>query len=206
LDIELMTERKKTRGFQVACSGARQFSSLACLLLASGATAAAQTEPRADQFMAFVNRSLTELATRSGYDAAVVCRRMTAQLVDIDAVATNALGDVSTRMSPRQRADYRAAAVRWAIRDCVRMNADNSGRPLTFAGLRRAQSGGLLLATRSDQPPHMLVWSLRGADRLRAVDLVIDGRSMTLALREEMTSLLNRNDNNIDAAIAALGR
>jgi hypothetical protein len=179
---------------------------LASALLVIGATATAQSDPQVGEFMAAVNKSITELATRSGADAASICKGITARVVNIDAVATNALGDASNRMSSRQRADYRAAALRWAVRDCVRMNGDNSGRPLTFAGLRRAQSGGLLLATRSDQPPHTVVWRLSGSDRLKAVDVIIDGRSMTIALREETTALLNRSDDNIDMAIATLGR
>ena len=146
------------------------------------------------------------MATRSGADAARICRRINTQVVNIDAVATNALGNVSGRLSPHQRADYRAAALRWVVRDCVRMNGDNSGRPLTFLGLRRAQSGGLLLTTRSDQPPHTIVWRLTQSDRLKAIDVIVDGRSMTLALREETAALLNRSDNNIDMAIATLGR
>lgn len=205
-DIKSKTRRKKASRFQFAPRAARQIIGLASALLFSGESVAAPSDPQVDEFMAAINRSITELAARSGNDAAIICRRMTAKAVNIDAVATNALRDVATRMSSRQRADYRAAALRWAVRDCVRMNGDNSGKPLTFAGLRRAQTGGLLLATRSDQPPHTVVWRLSGSDGLKAVDVVVDGRSMTLALREETTALLSRSDNNIDIAIATLGR
>jgi ABC-type transporter MlaC component len=201
-----MTGRKAMRGFQLRACAARQILPVAFAVLVTGQTAMAQSDSQVSEFMAAINRSITQLASRSATDAAGICRRITTQAVNMDAVAGNALGEISSRMSPRQRADYRTAALRWAVRDCVRMNGDNSGAPLTFAGVRRAQSGGLLLATRSDQPPHMIVWRLSGSDRLKAVDVIVDGRSMTHALREETAAVLNRSDQNIDMAIATLGR
>ena len=205
-EAKLKAMRNRSRRFQFGFRATCQILSLAYALLAAGGTAMAQSDPQVSEFMAAINSSIAELATRSGADAAGVCKRINMQIVNIDAIATNALGNGASRMSSRQRSDYRAAALRWAIRDCVRMNGDNNGRPLTFVGLRRAQSGGLSLATRSDQPSHTVVWRLSGPDRLKAFDVVVDGRSMTLALRDETAALLNRSDNNVDAAIATLGR
>ncbi|WP_374547193.1 ABC transporter substrate-binding protein [Rhodoblastus sp.] len=205
-EAKLRTVRNRSRRFQLRFRATCQILSLAYALVASDGIAMAQSDPQVSEFMAAINSSIAELAARSGADAAGICRRINMQVVNIDAIATNALGDGASGMSSRQRADYRAAALRWAIRDCVRMNGDNSGRPLTFVELRRGQSGGLLLATRSDQPSHTVVWRLGGPNRLKAFDVVVDGRSMTLALRDETAALLNRSDNNIDAAIVTLGR
>jgi ABC-type transporter MlaC component len=51
-----------------------------------------------------------------------------------------------------------------------------------------------------------VVWRLRGAGTLRAVDVVIDGRSMVLSLRDETHALLERNGGDMDRVIEALGR
>lgn len=197
---------EETRRFRLAPRAARLIFRCACALLAAGGTAAAQSDPLVKEFVASVNRNITELAERSIADAGAICNRLITRAINIDAVAANALGDVAARMSSRQRADFRVAALRWAVRDCVRLNGDNNGAPLAFAGVRRPQPAVLLLATRSDQPSHTVVWRLSGSDRLKADDVIVDGRSMTLALREETHSLLDRNDNNIEMAIAILGR
>jgi ABC-type transporter MlaC component len=166
---------------------------------------ATQTDPQVAEFLASVNRSITELAGQAGSQASLTCGRIVASAINMDAVTRSAMGHMWDRISPQQRAAYRAAAQRWAVRDCVRRNQDNGGNPLEFLGARQGEAGERLLATRSSQPAHTVIWRLRGSGRVRAVDVVIDGRSMSLSLRDETKALLDRNNGDFDIATSALG-
>jgi ABC-type transporter MlaC component len=171
-----------------------------------GRAAAAQTDPQVTEFLASLNRSITELAGQAESQASSACGRIVASAINMDAVTRSALGHIWDRISSQQRAAYRAAAQRWAVRDCLRRNQDNSGHPLEFLGVRQSEADERLLATRSSEPAHTVIWRLRGSGRIRAVDVVIDGRSMILSLRDETRTLLDRNNGNIDIATGALGR
>jgi hypothetical protein len=116
------------------------------------------------------------------------------------------MGPIWIRMSAQQRAAIRKAAGRWAVRDCVRQNQGNEGSPLDLLGLKHVESGERLLATRSSHPAHTIVWRLPGAGRARAVDVVVDGRSAVLSLRNETKALLSSNNDDIDVATEMLGR
>jgi ABC-type transporter MlaC component len=180
--------------------------SIICWVVLFGRAAAAQTDPQVAEFLTSINTSITELAGQTGSQASLTCSRIVASAINLGAVAESALGHVWDRMTSQQRAAHRVAAQRWAVRDCVRRNQDIGGNPLEFLGVRQGVAGERLLATRSSQPAHTVIWRLRGSGRVRAVDIVIDGRSMILSLRDDMKALLDRNGGDIDMAIGALGR
>lgn len=168
--------------------------------------ACGQSDPRVGDFLATVNKSIIDIAGQAEPQASAICHRTIASVMNMDAIVRDALAGLRSSMSPRQRAAYRDAAGRWAVRDCVRRNRDNQGVPLEFVGIRDGDSGERILATRSTQPAHTALWRLHGGRRLQAVDVVIDGRSMMLSLRDETNSLLGRNNGDMDKAIDALGR
>jgi hypothetical protein len=169
--------------------------------------AAAETDPRVAEFLASINKSITELSGRAQPQASSICGRLVASAINMDAVTDSALGHIpDRRLTVEQRAAYRAAAQRWAVRDCLRRNQDNGGNPLEFLGVRSGERGERLLATRSSEPAHTVIWRLSGSGPLRAVDIVVDGRSMSLALRDETKALIDRNNGDIDLATAMLGR
>jgi hypothetical protein len=124
----------------------------------------------------------------------------------MDAVAQSATGPIWVRMSPQQRAAFRTAARRWAIRDCIRQNQSAEGSPLVLLGLKQGEDSARLLATRSSKPAHTIVWRLHGAGKAQAVDVVVDGRSSVISLRNETKALLGRNNDDIDVATEMLGR
>lgn len=176
------------------------------LALALVHPASGQTDARVDEFFASVNKSITDVAGQAEPQASIICHRVVASLLNMDAIVRGALASSRLPLSPQQRAAYHAAAVRWAVRDCVRRNGDNRGTPLELVGIRSGDAGERIVATRSAQPAHTAIWRLRGTGRLQAVDVVIDGRSMVLSLRDETNALLDRYGNDIDKALAALGR
>jgi hypothetical protein len=171
-----------------------------------GLSATAQADVQIDAFLATVNKSVVALAGRPESEASSICGQIVSSAINMDAVVKGASTHIWDEMSLRQQHAYRLAAQNWAVRDCVQRNRDNSGTPLEFVGLRQGEAGEQLLATRSHQPSHMLVWRLQGDKRLSAVDLLLDGRSMVLALRDQTNLLLGRTGNDIDKAIEVLGR
>jgi ABC-type transporter MlaC component len=181
-------------------------SSIICWAVLLARAAAAQSDPQVAEFLTSINRGITELAGQAGSKANLTCARIVASAIDMGAITESALGHVWDRMTPHQRAAYRVAAQRWAVGDCVRRNQDIGGNPLEFLGVRQGVAGERLLATRSNQPAHTVIWRLRGSGRVRAVDVVIDGRSMILSLRDETRALLDQNNGDIDMAIGVLGR
>ena len=181
------------------------------LMLPCGRPATAQAgqqiaDPRVKEILASINKDIIALAGQSEAQAGSICGRSVSTMMDMDAVVKVTSARIWDRMSPQQRDAYRAAVLRWSVRNCVQRNRDISGEPLEFVGLRPGEAGDRLLATRSNQPSHFVIWRLRGAGRLRVVDLLFDGVSMTLALRDETNTLLDKNNNDIDLAIASLGR
>jgi ABC-type transporter MlaC component len=168
--------------------------------------ATAQTDPRIKEILTSINKNIPTLAGKSESQASKICTRIVPIIIDMEAIARGASTHIWDGMSPQQRNAYRAAALRWVVRNCVQRNRDNNGNPLQFVGIRQGEAGNRLLVTRSNQPSHVIMWRLRGAGRLRAVDLILDGVSMTLSLRDEMNTLLDRNNNDINMAIKSLGR
>jgi ABC-type transporter MlaC component len=180
---------------------------LLCLLcFCALAPAAAQTDARMKEFIASVNKAGTDLAGKPDAQAADICRQLVTTTMDVDAIAKNASKEFSARMSAKQSAAYRDAALRWLVKNCVERNHDNRGEPIKVAGVRQGDSGEKLLATRTDEPAHFVVWHLSAGNRIRATDLDIDGVSVTLTLRDQTKSFLERSNDDLAAAIDTLGR
>lgn len=176
------------------------------LIVRSSGVAEAGMESRDAEFVASINRIITESRAQPGAQTRQACDRIVTTAIDLDAITQSAMGPMWVRMSPQQRAAFRTAAVRWAVRDCVQQNEGQEGSPLELLGLKYGESGERLLATRSSRPAHTIVWRLHGAGKAPAVDVVVDGRSAVLSLRNETKALLGRNHDDIDVATEMLGR
>jgi len=180
------------------------------ILLVFGANRPARadqlTDPKVKEIFTLINKNITDLAGRSEAEASEICGRVVSTIMDIDAVVKAGSVRIWDKMTPAQRDSYGKAAQLWAVRNCVQRNKDGKGTPLEFAGVRQGDGGDRLLATRSDQPAHLAIWRLRGTSKLHAVDVTLDGVSMSLQLRDETNTLLDQNNNDIDKAIVALHR
>lgn len=168
--------------------------------------AAAEIDPQDAEFFASVNRIIAESDGQPGSQTGQACHRIVATMINVDVVAERAMGEMWVHLSTYQRAAFRTAAQRWAVRDCVRQNQGNEGSPLELLGLRQGEDGERLMATRSGKPVHTIIWRLHGGGKARAVDVVVDGRSAVLSLRSETKALLGRANDDIDVATEMLGR
>ena len=182
-------------------------AALALGALIAAPWAHAQTNPQIDEFLARLNTNIAIIAHQSGGGVSRSCAHVMSSSVDLDAIARDAAADLWDRMSAQERDAYRAVIGQRAIRECARQHHDNTGAPLTLVGVRQGQGGDWLLATRSSHAgkTHNVIWRLRGeAGSLRAVDILFDGRSTILTLRDETKTLLDGNNGNIAMMINAL--
>lgn len=180
-----------------------------CSSLFMAGAAVAQVDGAGQEFFSRIRATASALAGKSGDEALAGCTGLVRELLDLDQVARRAAGDVWQRMSEAQRTAYGAALQRGAARRCVEENRRSSGEAVILLGMRRAEDGDRLLATRQGADSRTLIWRLpanAGERRLRAVDLMVDGRSTVLTLRDETAASLQRANGNIDAMIEALGR
>jgi len=180
------------------------------LAIAAGSPVRAGIEPAVGDFLHRVDRAVLSLAGKTGAGAQAACLNLVRSLLDLDTVARRAGGETWNRMTKAQRAKFVGAVGRRSARECVVQNRNNSGAPVAFVGLRSATGGDRLLATRVDQKNgayRIVVWRLKaGAAPLQAIDLLVDGRSTALTLRDEVKAILDRTNGDIDALIATLGR
>ena len=186
---------------------------LALLLLPGFGHAQAQpdalpADPAVGEFLAVINRNIVALAGKNEAQSERICAQIMASALNVDAVTISAAGRAWDRMSPQQRKTYRGAIEQRLVRDCVSRNRNNRGVPLAFVGLRTGEGGDRLLATRSgtDTESHIVIWRLRGgAQKLRAIDILSDGRSAAISFRDETNALLDRHSDDIDSMIQAFG-
>jgi ABC-type transporter MlaC component len=163
-------------------------------------------DPKVKEVARAIIQHSSELAGQSDPAAAIICRRISASMIDTDAVVKFTSARIWDRMTPSQRNAYREAALRWTVRKCVEQNRDNKGEKPQVVGLREGESGDRMLAMRIEQPSHFVIWRLRGTRQLRVADIIMDGVSMTLLLRDETNSELDHNHDDIDAMIKIVGR
>ncbi len=196
----------RLRPLRIIATPAVLFLSTPAPVCAAESGAEAALDPRVGEFVATIVRQTAELAGKSDAAADAICTRESAALVDLDAVAKVGAEKIWNSMSPAQREAYRGAAARWIVRKCVEQNHDNKGERPKVIGLREGGAGDRLLATQTQDPPRFAIWRLRGAKRLRIADVVLDGVSMSLTLRDQTNALLDQTNNNIDATTKAVGR
>ena len=178
------------------------------LFLATTSLTLAQDDPAVRDFIARVNRAVYSLAGKSGTAAETACHGLLRSLLEVDSIAQRAAAGVWERMSGAQKARYLLATEGRMAHECVLQNRNNSGAPVVFVGLRSASGGDWLLATRVDQKNSVartVVWRL-GKGGARARDLLVDGRSTLLTLRQEVSDTLDRTNGDLDALIQTLGR
>ena len=174
------------------------------LSLISFATAAllstqalAASDVAVDDFVKRVNAAI------SSGDAQGACRKLVGQIFDLDAMAPNTSAGAWTKMSAAQKAAYRAALSRQATGDCVSRASDFVGQTLDLVGARSGEGGDRFIATKGKG--RTLIWQVRGTDRLRAVDISANGRSLVVKARNDAKAILQRTGGDLQALIASVG-
>jgi len=172
--------------------------------------ASAELDPAIASFVGGINKTISQ-ASAGGDDgrASAVCASLINSYFDFGALARVTSAGAWEKMTSRQRHAYRAAFLQRARRDCIYRNSSLRGEPLKFIGTRATDNGDLLVATevsKEGQPRSVVVWRVRHDNkrRLRAVDVILDGRSLAIQARNDAKEFLDRNDGDIEALIKSL--
>ena len=196
---------------------ARIFCHLSAWLLAVlVCTTAARSEspdPASLEFIHRTNATIARAVAASGDVRAAarkVCDELAATSLDLDAMMKTAAGRAWDKFDPVQREAYTAAFRKRIIRDCTANAGGYLYAAVQLVGVRKLPSGDKLIGTKSEGSADgkILMWQVhpREKGRLMVTDLLVDGRSAMLTLREEAGVAIERNDGDVAAAIAAVDR
>ena len=155
-------------------------------------------------------KSIKALAKDDAAQIAAGCGELTGSAFDFDAMLPDALPDVWAKLNASQRMALAAAVAKKAASDCVDRIRDYDGAPFAILGVRIADDGDQLATAdvRSAGGRDMHVtWRLRAADpdHWKAVDMIVEGRSMTASVRDRFNRILLSRNGNFAAAIALMG-
>jgi hypothetical protein len=176
------------------------------ILIASNSVQSAET-PGA-RFVGQLNAAITKAAQTSDLSAAA--RRLCADIagwLDLGAMMKTASAGATERMNDEQLGAYRAAFLHRIEHECAVKATENLNTGVELAGSRTLATGQIIVGTRSrkQNAGAVMMWQIRqDAGRLAVSDLLIDGRSAVLTLREQAAISLERNPEDISALIASL--
>jgi len=172
----------------------------------------AESDPAIVEFVGQVSRSAQAIAVEPNQGRAyAMCLDLLRAVVDLDAMASVASAGAWDRMNPRQQGRYRSAFERRLARDCLFRSGEYGGGALSLVGVRGGERGDRLVATRveaSGEAGRNVIWRLRSeaGGRLRAVDILLDGRSILIAMRDAAKNALDRGSGDVEALIRSLGQ
>ncbi|MBI3678734.1 MAG: ABC transporter substrate-binding protein [Proteobacteria bacterium] len=189
---------------------------LLCCMLASLAIgdARCETDPGIRQFVEHWEAAAKAIKSRaSGGDTQIAagCSELTGAAFDFDALLRESIPGTWTKLKPAQRTTLAAAVAKRATTDCVDHIQDYDGSPFAILGVRVADDGDRLVTAnvRSAGGRNVHVtWRLRAADlgHWTAVDLIVEGRSMTARIRSEFNQILTIRNGNLTATIDTMAR
>ncbi|GEM_PF-4320341 len=174
--------------------------------------AMARADPPAADFVAGWEARVRAVHASLSGDAALAlghCREFVAAMLDLDTMAHAAAAANWARMSAAQRAAYRNAFDDRIAEECVRRVGDYDGERFEIMGMRLTSDGERIVIASLGPPAtshRTIAWRLRPAagGGLRAVDVIIEGRSQLAEARDDFARVLANNRDDIDASIAAL--
>ena len=153
-------------------------------------------------------------ATASSSDRRVaaqsLCDDLSRSMLDLETMMKNASADAWRTMDLEQREMYRTAFRRRIIHDCSTRAFTYLQTSIELAGVRTLPNGEKFIGTRAQASTdgRVLMWKVRSKapGKLLVTDVVIDGRSAVLNMREQASLSLERSPGDISAVIGSLER
>ncbi len=143
-------------------------------------------------------------------NVAARCRMLTDGAFDFDVMAHDAFADIWETLGPVQRQSLAAALDKRTVSNCVDRIGDYGGGPFTLLGVRTAEDGTKLATAnvRAGGGDLHVTWSLRrtGDAGWKAVDLSVNGRSLSGDFRGEFDRLLMTKKGSIAATVDVIAR
>lgn len=183
----------------------------ACLffLTAVSTSVASAAEPAIDDFVGRVNATIGSLKAGDTGGVATACARLVDRAFNLDAMAPVTSAGAWSRMSQAQKAAYRAVLSRRAVSDCRDHSGDFAGKTMRLVGVRQGDGGDRFVAVKAakaDGSGRILIWRVRpdGNGRLRAVDVSVNGRSLSAQAAGEAKRILQNSGGDPQALIDAV--
>ena len=170
----------------------------------------AQAEEPDAAVLAFVDRINETTGSAAPGDKSGIrsaCGVLVSEAFDLDAMAVAASFDAWKRMNPSQKAAYREALAARATRDCASRGKEVAGQKVEIVGVRSGKGNERQLAVqRADRAGRVAIWKIVPAgDRVRAIDIVVDGHSLVANARNQARQILESADGDINTLIRAIG-
>jgi ABC-type transporter MlaC component len=173
---------------------------------------AQQADAAIEQFVAFLDQSLHAIHVQAQTEGGGIhagCRDLMLRILDLDGMGRAAAAAAWDKMTQSQRSAYQPAFERRLLSDCARPIRDYRGEPVALAGVRSADDGERLVAVRlgsENDPSRIITWRVRGeaVGTLKAVDIIVDGRSTVINMRNEFSAVLESQNGDIDALVEFL--
>lgn len=180
---------------------------LACTAPASGQAG----DAAGLNFVGHLNTAIKKATAATG-DPRVAVQRLCEDLgdstLDLEAMMKTASAGASERMDPSQHEAYRTAFRRHLMKDCARNAADYLRVTVELAGVRSLPAGEKIIGTRRQgaEDGKIMMWKVRSkeAGKLVVTDVLVEGRSAMLALREQASLAIERNPGDVSALIDSL--
>jgi phospholipid transport system substrate-binding protein len=174
--------------------------------LASSASVASAFESSIRAFVERVTKeSVSLFTTGSEADARERCRALLGWAFDVPAMGREALGHTWDRITEQKRKEFLQAFEEDVIGAYLRRMRPE-GTSLTFIGDRPPFDGHQRVASRRSVPgkaDQIWVWWMRpDGQTWRIVDLELNGHSAVATEAHEYATILENNDDDIDALIA----
>jgi ABC-type transporter MlaC component len=139
-----------------------------------------------------------------------LCEDLSGTALDLEAMMKTASAGAWERMGPPQREAYHAAFRRRIMKDCVTNAADYLRATVELVGVRSLPTGEKIIGTRTQnlEDAKILMWQVRSREsgKLMVTDVLVEGRSAILTLRQQASLSLAQNPGDIDALIDSLER
>jgi ABC-type transporter MlaC component len=186
------------------------------VLLTTGAPARAalEVDPGIGAFVQHwesASRSIKSIPPGDKERIAAACRELTVEAFDFDGMARATFADIWARIAPAPRQSLASTLEHRAGSSCVDHVQDYDGAAFVILGVRMADDGDRL-ATANVHPVRgqnvHVTWRLRLAapGHWKAVDLIVEGRSMRARIRDEFNRVLASRHGNLPAAIELMGK
>lgn len=163
-------------------------------------------------FVSRLNAAIKSAVAASGEPAAAAlrfCEDISASTLDLDAMMISASAGRYERLNVPHREAYKTAFRRRVIRDCATNAVTYMAGKVELAGVRTLASGEQIVGTRGQgEAEKIIMWQVRAKEpgRLVVTDVLVEGRSAMLSLREKANLAQEREPGDVDALIGSLER
>ncbi len=193
-------------------SGRRAVMMGACLALAApiGMAAAADLSP--DQATAFIDKTGRDLmaavnSSESTDKKAAALTAIVDRAVDVSTIGRFCLGRYWRMATPQQQKEYLELFHRVLVLNITSKVGDYEGVTLTVQRAAPREDGIAVTTTvtRPNNAPNRVDWLVSSdSGSPLVIDVIAEGTSLRLTQRNDYTSYLSRNNNNVQSLIDAL--